>query len=302
MSDEFRPSGPEGSAEPSFPGPCEDGYHTGMERMDSTGIVGLAAGNPPFQIPRSQTDSVASVADNIFEHPRLAATCDPLDPDRSDLEVYVQLAHELGARRVLDVGCGTGTFAVMLAERGLDVVGVDPARASLGVAQAKPGAKRVRWIHGDATSLSAMQVDLATMTGNVAQAIVDDSDWQATLGGVRGALRPGGHLVFETRDPVVRAWEEWEPATSYQATEIDGIGKVESWIEVTDVDLPLVSFRGTCVFDADGEMLTSDSTLRFRERDEVEADLVAHGYVVKDVRGAPDRPGRELVFLARRPA
>jgi hypothetical protein len=44
-----------------------------------------------------------------------------------------------------------------------------------------------------------------------------------------------------------------------------------------------------------------DSTLRFREREEVEAALVARGYVVDDFRGAPDRPGRELVFFARRP-
>ncbi|MEJ7707652.1 MAG: hypothetical protein WKF82_10520 [Nocardioidaceae bacterium] len=48
-------------------------------------------------------------------------------------------------------------------------------------------------------------------------------------------------------------------------------------------------------------MLTSDSTLRFRERDEVEATLVAHGYAVDEVRDAPDRPGREFVFFARRP-
>ncbi len=190
----------------------------------------------------------------------------------------------------------------MLAARGLEVVGVDPARASLDVAQAKPGAERVRWIHGDATSLPAMQVDLATMTGNVAQAIVGVPDWEATLRGVYAALRPDGHLVFETRDPAFRAWEQWDRATSYSTTEIDGVGIVESWIEVTDVDLPLVSFRGTCVFHADGEALTSDSTLRFREPDEVEADLTAHGYVVDDVRDAPDRPGRELVFLARRPA
>lgn len=47
-------------------------------------------------------------------------------------------------------------------------------------------------------------------------------------------------------------------------------------------------------------MLTSDSTLRFRERDEVQAALVAHGYDVDDVRGALDRPGRELVFFGRR--
>jgi SAM-dependent methyltransferase len=238
------------------------------------------------------------VADRIFGHPRLAGIYDELDPDRSDLDAYVAIADELGARRVFDLGCGTGTFALLLADRGLDVIGVDPARASLSVARAKPGAERVRWILGDARVLPALTADLATMTGNVAQAIVDESDWDATLAGIHGALRPGGHLVFETRDPAFEGWREWHDE-SHAFAEIDGVGTVEHWGELTEVSLPLVTFRWTFVFP-DGEVLISDSTLRFRERDEVESVLIAHGYLVEDVRGAPDRPGREYVFLARR--
>jgi SAM-dependent methyltransferase len=241
------------------------------------------------------------MADPIFEHPRLAAIYDALDPDRSDLDAYVAIAEELGARRVLDVGCGTGTFALLLADRGFDVTGVDPAGGSLDVARAKLGGERVRWIRGTAKDLPSMQVDLATMTGNVAQAIVDPSDWEGTLLGVYDALRPGGHLVLETRDPARRAWEEWNRAASYKVTEIEGIGAVESWVEVIDVRGALVTFRWTGVFASDGQVLTSDSMLRFRERDEVEATLVAHGYAVKEVRDAPDRPGREFVFFALRP-
>jgi ubiquinone/menaquinone biosynthesis C-methylase UbiE len=109
------------------------------------------------------------MADEGFEHPRLAAIYDALDADRSDLDVYVGIAEELGARRVLDVGCGTGTFAILLADRGFEVTGVDPALAMLEVARAKPGGYRLRWIHGDATSLPRLQVELATMTWNVAQ-------------------------------------------------------------------------------------------------------------------------------------
>jgi SAM-dependent methyltransferase len=240
------------------------------------------------------------VPDIHFEHPRLAAIYDALDPDRDDLGVYASLAAELGARRVLDVGCGTGTFALLLADQGVSVIGVDPAAGSLRVARAKPGAERVRWVHGDATALAPLQVDLATMTGNVAQAIVDPPDWHATLRAVHEALRPGGHLVFETRDPRVRGWEGWTRTASYRSTEIAGVGRVETWVGLTDVDLPLVSFRSTFVFGGDGEVLVSDSTLRFRDRLETEADLVEHGYLLEDVREAPDRPGRELVFVARR--
>ncbi|MFJ6513498.1 class I SAM-dependent methyltransferase [Streptomyces sp. NPDC091406] len=241
------------------------------------------------------------MADEIFVDPRLAVLYDPLEPDRDDLDPYVRLAEEFGARRVLDIGCGTGVFALLLADRGIEVVGVDPARASVDVARAKPGGDRVRWICGDATTLPPLRVDLVTMTANAAQEIVDPEDWQATLRGAHGALRPGGHLVFETRNPVRRAWEAWNRESSRRITGIPGTGPVESWVEVTEVAGPLVSFRWTYVFRRDGQVLTSDSTLRFRELQETEADLTAQGFIVREVRDAPDRPGREFVLIARRP-
>ncbi|MEU9201205.1 class I SAM-dependent methyltransferase [Streptomyces sp. NPDC048332] len=241
------------------------------------------------------------MADDCFAHPRLAALYDVLDPDRSDLAVYLGIAEEFEARRVLDIGCGTGVFALLLAARGIDVVGVDPALASLEVARAKQGGARIRWIHGDATDLPPLQADLATMTANAAQAIADPEAWEGTLRGACAALRPGGRLVFETRDPARRAWEEWTREHSYRVTEIPAVGPVESWVQLVEVSGPLVTFRWTYGFAADGQVLTSDSTLRFREREEVEQDLIARGFVVEDVRDAPDRPGREFVFVARRP-
>lgn len=77
--------------------------------------------------------------DEEFRHPRLAAMYDALDGNRSDLDTYLAIAQELQAQRVLDVGCGTGTLALMLVDLGLAVTGVDPAAASLAVARAKPG-------------------------------------------------------------------------------------------------------------------------------------------------------------------
>jgi SAM-dependent methyltransferase len=241
------------------------------------------------------------VVDAAFAHPRLAAVYDSFDSDRRDLDVYAAIAEELHARRVLDVGCGTGTFAVLLATQGLKVVAVDPAQASLDIARKKPSADLVRWLHGDATVLPAVQVDVATMTGNVAQAIVDPKAWRETLRGIHDILRPGGHIVFETRNPAFRGWQEWTRSQTHSVIDVEGAGPVERWVELIDVSLPLVSFRGTYVFHCDGEVLTSDSTLRFRERGEVETDLVAAGYDLRDVRDAPDRPGREFVFIAQAP-
>ena len=139
-------------------------------------------------------------------------------------------------------------------------VGVDPAAASLAVARRKPGAERVRWVHGDAGAAAGLEVELVTMTGNVAQVFVDDDEWHATLAAIRAALRPGGRLVFETRDPARRAWEQWTRAATWQRVHVPGVGEVESWNDLNEVALPLVSFRTSFVFHADVAVLTSDST------------------------------------------
>ena len=241
------------------------------------------------------------MVDPIFTNWRLAQIYDPLDPDRADLDAYVAMVDQFGARSVLDIGCGTGTFACLLANRALSVTAVDPAAASLELARTKPGADRVRWIHGYPTDLPPLAVDLATMTGNVAQVFLTDHDWTATLQATSTALRPGGRLVFETRDPAAKAWLQWNPQRSHKHTSIPGVGDVEAWVEVLDISGDLVSFRWSFLFHTDGARLTSDSTLRFRNRDEVSASLVAAGFVIDDVRDAPDRPGHEMVFIARHP-
>lgn len=244
---------------------------------------------------------MSTVPDRLFADPRLAAVYDALEPDRDDLDAYVAMAREFAAHTVVDVGCGTGCLAVLLAARGFDVVGVDPAAASLEVARAKPSADSVRWIHGVAADLPVLQADLVVMTGNVAQAITDPDDWAATLAAAARVLRPGGRLVFESRDPAAQGWLEWNPLWSRAYADVPGIGPVESFVETTEVALPLVTFRTTFRLGVDDAVLTSDSTLRFRTRDEVQEDLRQQGFVVDDVRDAPDRPGREWVFVARKP-
>ncbi|MGD9999476.1 MAG: class I SAM-dependent methyltransferase [Ilumatobacteraceae bacterium] len=237
--------------------------------------------------------------DPIFADPRLASLYDTLEGERPDLDAYAAIVDELGARSVLDVGCGTGVFALLLADRGIDATGVDPAAASLDVARSKPGADRVHWVAAPATELPALAVDLVTMTGNVAQVFVDDGEWNRTLRSVRAALRPGGHLVLETRRPERAGWLEWTPELSRQTVDTPHMGLVTNWVELTDVSLPLVSFRWTFVFEGWGEVVVSDSTLRFRDRREIESTLAVAGFDVLDVRDAPDRPGKEHVFVAR---
>lgn len=239
--------------------------------------------------------------DAAFADPRLARVYDPLDPDRSDLDAYLAMIDEFSAPRVLDIGCGTGTFATRLAARGVDVVAVDPADASLDVARIKPQAERVRWVHGTAPDVLPLQVNLAFMTGNVAQVFTTDEAWAQTLEAAHAALVRGGRLIFETRDPDKRAWERWTRQHTFHVVDCPGEGLVEDWADVTQVDGELVTFVSPTVFRRDGVRIDSTSTLRFRPREVLEASLREAGFIVDDVRDAPDRPGLEFVFVARKP-
>jgi hypothetical protein len=113
-------------------------------------------------------------------------------------------------------------------------------------------------------------------------------------------LRPGGRLVFETRDPARQAWLGWGRPDSDVEAVVPGVGGVRAWMDVTEVSGEFVTFRSSYVFESDGAELTSDSTLRFRSREAVLDSLAAAGFTTGEIRDAPDRPGREFVFVATR--
>ena len=139
------------------------------------------------------------------------------------------------------------------------------------------------------------------MTGNVAQVFVTDDEWMSVVRASFAALRPGGHLVFEVRDPAREAWRDWSRDETHRRVDIADTGTVETWVELTRVQLPLVAFRWTFVFEADGSVLTSESTLRFRSDTQLLESLSGAGFIIQEIRDAPDRPRQELVFIAMRP-
>lgn len=64
------------------------------------------------------------------------------------------VASGVGAgKRALDLACGTGDIAALLAARGATVIGLDITPAMLRLARAKPGGSAITWIAGDMTAL-----------------------------------------------------------------------------------------------------------------------------------------------------
>lgn len=239
-----------------------------------------------------------------YVDPRLVELYDIDNPRGVDTDFYTQLAAEIGARTIVDLGCGTGLLTRELAVDGRRVIGVDPAAAMLAYARRQPGAEQVQWVEGDAGAIGTPAADLVVMTGNVAQVFLEDREWAAALQAIHAALRPGGYLAFESRNPDDRAWERWNRAATYERSDSPH-GPLEAWLELVEVADGRVRFAGHNLFGATGAALVVSSELRFRSQAQLADSLVSSGFAVEHVygdwlRGPVTGASRVMVFVAQR--
>lgn len=110
--------------------------------------------------------------------------------------------HTLEGRQALDLACGTGTLALLLAQAGWTVTALDCSAAMLAQAQIKlPPDAPVRLVHADMRSPGALlppaTFDLATCTYDSLNYMTTPTDLAACFQAAAEALAPGGLYVAD---------------------------------------------------------------------------------------------------------
>jgi SAM-dependent methyltransferase len=146
-----------------------------------------------------------------------SATEGPID--QSLIEAFVELVKRQSIHQVADVGCGPGRAAAFMADRGLDVVGVDISEAMLAIARsAHP---HIKFEEGQ---LDALPFETGMLAGAVCWYSVIHTPPDRLVEAFHELSRvliPGGYLLlaFQAEDePLHRAdaYDTKLPLTSYR--------------------------------------------------------------------------------------
>lgn len=140
--------------------------------------------------------------------------------------LVVEQVASTNPRRVVDVGAGTGTLAIALAQAtGGEVVAVDPDPSITEQARRKPGADAVTWVEGWASELPVADGATDAVTCTLVMHHLDAATKAAAVAEMHRVLRPGGLLVVADwgppHDPLMR--------TAYAALQL-----LDGWTNTDD--------------------------------------------------------------------
>ena len=144
---------------------------------------------------------------NAYEN--LAASYDRLTNDvnyEATVDFYWEILRREGLtpRTAVDLACGTGSVALLLAQKGLQVVGVDLSEDMLCQANQKAQEQdlQVLFIQQPLQKLHLSRgVDLAVCALDSLDYITDPEDCREAIRRVYKVLNPGGCFIFDVNTP-----------------------------------------------------------------------------------------------------
>jgi SAM-dependent methyltransferase len=186
------------------------------------------------------------------------------------------LAGLAGSGRALELGIGTGRIAVPLAQRGVQVHGIDMSRAMVARLRAKPGAERIGVTIGDfATTTVDGAFSLAYLVFNTINNLTTQDEQVACFRNAGTHLKRGGCFVVEVGVPGLQRLPPGERFRVFEASEtrwgideydIVDQGLISHHFEVVDGRIERLSVPFRYVWPAELDLMAELAGMRLRER------------------------------------
>jgi len=212
-------------------------------------------------------------------------------------------------RKILDMTCGEGTFAVAMAKKGYRMSGVDRSAGMLTLARrrAREAHVKVRFIKKDVRSLRFREeFDLVTSWYDSLNYLLRSNELTRAFAGAFAALRPGGVFLFDMNTPgtVPKGWQRHPSFVEVDTRDAFVIHR-STWNARSQV----ATLKVTCFVRRDGRWSRIDELHRERAYPlpAIRASLRRAGFAEVACWGSiqhmtpPRRGGRKYWIAARRP-
>jgi 2-polyprenyl-3-methyl-5-hydroxy-6-metoxy-1,4-benzoquinol methylase len=133
--------------------------------------------------------------------------------------VLLRMLGDLHRLRVLDAGCGNGYLSRMLAQRGAQVVGVEPGQSlfAFAVDTERQQPHGIRYVQADLCALPDLGAPFDAVVASMVLPTIPD--WTGAMAACVHALKPGGLLVFTVNHPCFeRLWPTWRDHGEYRTS------------------------------------------------------------------------------------
>ena len=114
------------------------------------------------------------------------------------ISMLIERHSKIKTETITDLGCGTGSVTVALAEKGYSMTGLDSAEEMLAQATSKPGAEKVLWSAQDITAFDiGGKCDCFISTLDTVDHIMDEGALERLFANVGDRLEEGGVFIFD---------------------------------------------------------------------------------------------------------
>lgn len=254
---------------------------------------------------------------NLFRNTARFYDLDNRDNLTADIPFYLDYAGKC-VGEVLELGCGTGRVALMLAESGYSVTGLDLSNQMLDIFREKLASQddcvrgRVSIVHGNMADFRLRkQFGMIIAPFRVFQALTDDNDIDNALSLIREHLSTDGVFIINVFRPNETIGENWcfpETIQWERHDEISGCHVVKThWGDRIDLENQIIYPHFAYEVrrpDGSVERTTDDLALKYYYQEQLADRLGSAGFVVTEGYGWYDKSsieeGRELILVCKR--
>lgn len=182
--------------------------------------------------------------------------------------------------QVLELACGTGLTTLYLAERGVNIDGVDILPHMIQYANYKNTNENARFYVGNALTFTTSKIyDFVYLTGNAFQAFLNENDQKVLLKNVNHLLKVGGKFIFETRNPAGSDltdcdYEYWHTFQDYQGNPVEVGGS-----QIFDSETNIMKWTTFRKFQS--HETTANISCKFTQPEQIRKLLAENGFEIQ---------------------